>query len=265
MKGVEFSFKRLGILATMTFRELLHQKVSALFALLFFLFLAVGSLLVAVSFQEKTLLFQEMFLSLFSLFLNLLAIVASAPLLTFSGEEVMILARAVPRFEYFLGKLLGVLLLLFMASSYFGVISLLSQSFWSIILVGPLFFIALLGAFMKAALLAAMTLLISTIASSSLFAIVASLAFYVMGHIEAAAQQLCTRLALVHGWTEHVLQMLLYLVPDLSLFNMSEHEGVSITECISYFLEMMKLGSLYFGIYVFLGCFLFERRESANA
>jgi hypothetical protein len=265
MKRVPLSFRRLGTLAAMTFRGLLHQKIISLFFFLLMLLLAMGSLLLTVSFQERTLLLQEMFLGLFSLFLSLVAMVASASLLFLSGEEVLILSRAVPKFEYFLGKLLGVVVFLLMATCCFGLLLILFENTWNIFFVGPLFFMALVGAFMKASLMAAMTLFLSTIASSSLFTIVAALAFYLMGHVEASAQQLCTQLALVHGWVEHVIQTFLYLIPDLSLFTMSEYGRVNITEGISYVLSITKLGLLYFMIYAVLGCFLFERRERTDS
>lgn len=261
--SVLVSLRPLPVLATMTLRELLHQKVIALFALLLSLFLAMGFFIISCSFEEKTLLFQEMAMGLFSLFLAILAMVASATLLVSNGEEVMILSRAIPRSLYFLGRLLGVLSMLLIITGCFGIIFFVCPCIWKMSFhsfQGKLFFIMLLAAFIKACLLASMTLLVSMMSSSSLFTIVAMIACYMIGHVKQSAQALPRSLAPIHGLAHRVIESILYLVPDLSLFNASEQKITSMLEIWSYLHSMVQLGFFYMGMYLLMGCFLFQRR-----
>src|SRR5437879_12550762 len=67
------------------------------------------------SFQQEFQIMKDISLGAMSLFSSLLAIVATARLIPQDVDDrtiYTILAKAVPRFEYLLGKLLGVLLLL---------------------------------------------------------------------------------------------------------------------------------------------------------
>ncbi|KAB2643693.1 MAG: hypothetical protein DVB29_04865 [Verrucomicrobia bacterium] len=259
MNRALLSLRRLWILACMTFQELMHQQVGALFALLFLFFLALGGLLLHYSFQERGCLLEEMNGGLFSLFLSLLAIVVSAPLLISHGEEIMILARVLPRYEYFLGRFLGILLLLVIATGSFGLLML--QTFWKPNGEGRFFFVMLLASFLKASLLAAMTLLISTIASSSLFTIMSAMALYMIGHLEKSASILFVNLTSLHGWLLRIIQIPFILIPDLSFFNIIEMRATPLSEDSSYVLSMLQLGIIYGGVYLLMGCFLFQRRE----
>ncbi|MCF7729750.1 MAG: hypothetical protein K9M81_05205 [Chthoniobacterales bacterium] len=258
MNRALLSLRRLTILALMTFRELLHQQVSILLAILFLFFLALSWLFLHFSFQERAFLFEKMNVGLFSLFLSLLAIVASAPLLILNGEEVMILSRELPRFEYFLGRFFGIFLLLVTATGGFGI--LLLQSLWKNNGNTMVFFLMLMAAFMKAILLAGMTFLISTVASSSLFTIMSTIIIYFIGHLEKTAQSLFANLNVFHAWLPGTIAVLATLVPDFSFFNASEIKTTTLLDNSTYVFTMLQLGMIYLGIYLLMGCFLFQRQ-----
>ncbi len=260
MNRALLSLRRLTILALMTFRELLHQQVSALLAILFLLFLALSGLFLHFSFQERAFLFEKMNVGLFSLFLSLLAIVASAPLLVLNGEEVLILSRELPRFEYFLGKFFGIFLLLITATGSFGI--LLLQSLWKTNGDTRVFFLMLMAAFMKATLLAAITFLISTVASSSLITIMSTIIVYIIGHLEETAQSLFANLNAFYGWLPGIIKIFSILVPDFSFFNASEIKTAILLDNSTYVFTMLQLGVIYLGIYLLMGCFLFQRQGS---
>lgn len=256
-----FCFKRLQLLSAMTFRELLHQKVLSFFVILLILILGISGLTINFSFQKKALLFQEMTTDLFSLFLSLLAMIASATLLVSNGEEVMVLARKLPRYEYFLGKLLGIILMLLSLTSGFGIIFLILQHAWKINIEQDLFFIMLLGALMKASLMAAMTLLISTISSSSLFTMLVAIACYMIGNLKEVFYEVPRSLMPFHAWGCCVIKSILYLIADFSIFNVSDHKLTSTCQLDTYTYSMTQLALFYFGIYVVIGCLFFEKKE----
>src|SRR3977135_1246139 len=110
-----FSFRRIFAIATNTLTDLTRQKVFY-FVLIFALVLIGSSAFVArFSFQQEFQILKDVSLGAMSIFTSLLALVAPARLIPQDIEDrtvYTILAKPVPRFEYVLGKLAGVLLLL---------------------------------------------------------------------------------------------------------------------------------------------------------
>src|SRR5438876_12190709 len=110
-----FSLGRIGAIAVNTLTELTRQKV--FYVLLIFALVLIGSsvFMARFSFQQEFQIMKDMSLGAMSIFSSLLAIVATARLIPQDVDDrtiYTILAKPVPRFEYLLGKLLGVLLLL---------------------------------------------------------------------------------------------------------------------------------------------------------
>src|SRR5690242_12188625 len=110
-----FSPGRIAALAGNTFTGLVRLKVFH-FLLLFALLLIGSALFMAqLTFQQEFQILKDVSLGAMSIFSSLLAIVATAQLIPRDLEErtiYTILAKPVPRYEYLLGKLFGVLLLL---------------------------------------------------------------------------------------------------------------------------------------------------------
>src|SRR6266705_6147629 len=110
-----FSFARIAAITRNTLTELVRLKIFY-FLLIFALLLIGNSIFMArLSFQQEFQMLKDVALGAMSIFTSLLAIVATAQLLPQDIEDrtlYTILAKPVPRFEYVLGKLAGVLLLL---------------------------------------------------------------------------------------------------------------------------------------------------------
>ena len=115
MKHRPFSFLRIAAITGNTFTELVRLKVFY-FLLIFALLLIANSLFLArLSFQQEFQVLKDVSLGAMSIFSSLLAIVATAQLIPRDLEDrtiYTILAKPVPRYEYLMGKLAGVLLLL---------------------------------------------------------------------------------------------------------------------------------------------------------
>src|SRR4051794_8581812 len=109
------SFRRIIALTLNTLTDLTRQRVFY-FALVFALVLIASSVLMArFSFQEEFQILKDVSLGAMSLLTSLLAVVATARLIPQALQDrtvYTILAKPVPRFEYLLGKLFGILLLL---------------------------------------------------------------------------------------------------------------------------------------------------------
>src|SRR5438132_11805271 len=110
-----FSLARVFAITTNTLTELTRLKV--FYILLIFALLLIGSsvFMARLTFQQEFQILKDVSLGAMSIFTSLLAIIATARLIPKDVEDCTvytILAKPVPRFEYVLGKLAGVLLLL---------------------------------------------------------------------------------------------------------------------------------------------------------
>ena len=107
-----FSPARVAAIASNTLLELVRLKV--FYFMLLFALLIIGSsaFMAKFTFQEQFQVLKDVSLGAMSIFTWLLAVLATAMLLPKDIEDrtlYTILAKPVPRFEYLLGKLLGVL------------------------------------------------------------------------------------------------------------------------------------------------------------
>src|SRR5881396_2010658 len=120
-----FSLSRIVAITSNTLTELTRLKV--FYVLLVFALLLIGSsiFMAQFSFQQEFQILKDVSLGAISIFTSLLAIVATARLIPQDIEDrtvYTILAKPVPRFEYLLGKILGVLLLLAISVALMGVL-----------------------------------------------------------------------------------------------------------------------------------------------
>ena len=116
--------------------------------------------------------------------------------------------------------------------------------------------------FAKAVLLAAMTLFISTFATSALFTVMIGAAMYFIGHLQATARDY-----LMPGgvdtsiWTKLLAGIIAILFPDLQAFNLADDVIAGAAIPMAVFLKTVGLGGLYVVIYFVLSAFVFSNRE----
>jgi hypothetical protein len=286
-----FSFTRLAALTGNTFTGLVRLKVFY-FLLLFALLLIGSSLFMAqLTFQQEFKVLKDVSLGAMSIFTSLLAIVATAQLIPRDIEDrtiYTILAKPVPRYEYLLGRLTGVLLLL--------ALSLLAMSalFLALIFVrhemlarevlrqsavlpsaqiqqslaylqASAFNANLLPGiviiFLKASLLASLTLFISTFATSNLFTIMVMVFIYFIGHLQSTARAYWLQ---IHGggWLAQTFLGLVALAfPDLQLFNLIDDIVAGTAIPLVLFGKTALLGCVYTSVYLFFAWITFHGKE----
>ena len=296
-----FSPARIVIIASHTFTHLVRMKV--------FYFLAVFAvLMLAASFfempwsrttedsaEQELIVLKSTAMGAMAMFSILFAIAATALLIPKDLEDrtlYTILSKPVPRLDYLLGKLVGVLILV-------GVSLLLMNGLLSIILhfrTEELLLIEMAKAeahgwppehlelrlaevsqqgvtwalqagvgaiFFKAMVMASMALLISTFSSSTLFTIVIAVVIYFMGHFTEDARNYWLH-SHSGGATKELkilTQSIALIFPDFQLYNIidSTIEGKKVTEGI--FLRLAILTLFYSGIYSVLAWFTFRKKE----
>jgi ABC-type Na+ efflux pump permease subunit len=291
VRHLPFSPARIAALTANTFTELVRLKVFY-FLLIFALLLIGNSVFMAkLSFQQEFQLLKDVSLGAMSIFTSLLAIVATAQLLPRDVEDrtiYTILAKPVPRYEYLIGKLAGVLLLLALSilamSALFltvlfvreqmlvgetlhqtsalppeqvqeAIRSLKAAAFNANLLPGVVII------YLKACLLAALTLFVSTFATSNIFTVVVMVFIYFIGHLQATAREYWLQENSA-GWLAKTFLALIALIfPDLQLFNLVDDIVAGTAIPIDLFAKTAALGCVYTSIYLFFAWVVFHGKE----
>jgi ABC-2 type transport system permease protein len=115
--------------------------------------------------------------------------------------------------------------------------------------------------YLKASLLAALTLFISTFATSNIFTIVVMVFIYFIGHLQATAREYWLQ---EHGagWlAKTFLAVVALAFPDLQLFNLVDDIVAGTAIPTGLFLQTAVLGCVYTSIYLFFAWVAFHGRE----
>ncbi len=282
-----FSLARVYAIAANTLLELVRLKV--FYFLLLFALLGIGTSFFTskMSFQEQFQVLKHAGLGMMSIFTWLLAVLATAMLLPKDIEErtlYTILAKPVPRFEYLLGKLAGVLALLAIALSVMvAVFALVLYAQQQSALTATLSQFApgpdleaaqqqvrastftanlvpgIVLIYVKAAVCAALTLLLSTFASSSIFTIIVSVVVFIIGHVQPIAREYWITEKGASALAKVFLGLVAIFIPDMRAFTLLDDLSVAIP--FELFMETAGLGAFYVTIYFLVGYFIFAGKE----
>ncbi len=286
-----FSSGRILAIASNTLTELIRLRV--FYALLVFALLLIGSsiFMAQLSFQQEFQILKDVALGAMSIFTSVLAIVATARLIPQDLEDrtvYTILARPVPRLEYVVGKIVGVLALLGISTLVMSVAFVLvmygrEQAVVRVTLrqmagappdqvadalrairasaFNVNLFPGILIVYLKACLLAALTLFVSTFASTNIFTIVVMAFVYFISHLEATAREYWLQ---EHGSglvTRIFLALVALLFPDLQEFNLVDDIVAGTAVSLGLFLKTAALGVFYITIYTLLAAWVFYGKE----
>jgi hypothetical protein len=286
-----FSLARVGAITANTLTELTRLK--AFYFLLMFALLLIGSsvFMARLTFQEEFQILKDVSLGAMSIFTSLLAVIATARLIPQDIEDrtiYTILAKPVPRIEYLLGRLAGVLLLLaistiVMAALFVIVVYAREQTLlhetarqmsaapadqletalrairsaaFNLDIVPGIGII-----YLKAALLAALTLFISTFATTNLFTVVVMVFVYFIGHLQATAREYWLH-EHAAGWTTRIFLAVVALIfPDLQAFNLVDEVVVGTAIPMILFAKTAALALLYVTVYTAFAAIVFYGKE----
>jgi len=283
-----FSPARIWAIASNTLLELVRLKV--FYFLLLFALLIIGSsaFMLDFKFQEQFQVLKDMSLGSMSIFTWLLAVLATSMLLPKEIEDrtlYTILAKPVPRLEYLLGKLLGILVLLltsillmsalFVVALYIkqqqvladavqgvppeqvqGVILGVKASSFTVSLIPCIVMI-----YIKSALLASFTLLVSTFATSSIFTVIVSFVVYFIGHVQGIARESLLSSPHTTALSKIFLAFVALLFPDLRLLSLTDDVVAGNAISSTIFLKTAGLGVSYFCVYSLMAYLIFAFKE----
>jgi ABC-type Na+ efflux pump permease subunit len=280
---VGFSPGRVAVIARNTFTEAVRQKVFNILLIFALVVIGTASLFAEFSFGEQLKFVKDFCLGTISVFGTLIAIVGTAQLLPNEVENrtiYTILAKPVRRLEFLLGKYMGSALLIFMS------LVLMSVMFGGALVykeqrlitgaraeepsVGaaevqqevqqiqaatfdPDLVKAVLLIFIKLALLAAITLLVSTFSTSMVFNVTVAFMILIAGHLVGTAKDM---------WADNRLAVwLLGIIPDLGSFNIADDIILGSAIPWAHVVKVALYGLMYLVCVVAGAHFIFADRE----
>ncbi len=282
---------RITAIAGNTLIDLRRQRVFYFSLIVAPLLIASSIFMARFSFQQEFQILKDVSLGVMSLLSSLLAIAGTARLVPQDIEDrtvYTILAKPVARFEYILGKLLGVLTLLtfvvvlmsvlFLCILYAREQTVLNETARQMAeapreqLENALrdirasasntdLFPAICTVFFKAAILAALTLFVSSFATSQIFTIIVMVFVYFIGHLQATARQYWLHTQ-GSGWLAQFFLALVALVfPDLQAFNLIDDAVAGTAIPMFLFGKTALLALFYTTVYAAFAIVSFYGRE----
>lgn len=250
---------RILAVAQNTFREAVRDKV--LYVLLFFAAATIlGSKAIGwISVEQDIKIVKDFSLASVSVFGTLIAIFVGTSLIYKEVDKrtiYTIICRPMARYEFILGKYLGLAGLLGLVAAAMGLVT----AGYVVVLGGSLnatFFVALLLIYWKLLLITAVSVLFSAVTSPILGAIIV-FSFYVLGH----ATEILTDLpAQISGVARTLMTAAYYVVPNLSNFDLGADAANAMSVRWEYVAWAMLYGTIYTVIVLFLAAVAFEKKD----
>lgn len=286
-----FSIRRIAAIASVTFTELTRLRVFYVLLLFALVLIASSMFMARLTFQQEFQVLKDISLGAMSLFTSILAIVGTARMLPQDIDDrtvYTILAKPVPRLEYVVGKLAGIVLLLgisiLVMTALFCLVLFVRQeavlaetgtqmadlpapelaqalatvreSTFNAALIPALVLI-----YLKACIVASLTLFISTFATSTIFTIVVAVFVYFIGHLQATARAFWFS-EYGGGWiSRSFLAVVALLFPDLQLFDAIDHLVAGSAMPMALFAKTAVLGCFYVVLYLVVAAAVFSGKE----
>lgn len=267
--------KALWPLAVITFKEgIRNRSIYGIFLLALLLF-AANLLVCGMIMQEVGKVAVDVALSAVSFSGLLLVLFVGINLLAKDLDRrtiYMVLARPISRFQYVLGKFIGMSLLIAMAVASLGSCALLSifsvnwafPNYFSRFAWGPVVWAIALIALMLI-LLTALSFLFASFTTSSFVTLVLTVVSYFIGHgissIKALLESPETVGIEVSEITLRLVKAAYYLFPNFSLFDIKIQAAHNLHIPWNYLAGTIAYGLVYTVLTVFLAGLIFSRRE----
>lgn len=293
-----FSLSRVLTIAGGTFTQLVRMKVFSFMAIFALVVIGASFAFANLQSEQELKMLKDASFFAMSMFSTIFAIAGTALLIPRDVEDrtlYTILCKPVPRLEYLIGKLYGVVWLLFISlvcmdvlfctvlhlkekaivaeqienleyrrfhsqedkeKAVADIIDLSSRQGlrWNLQA-------AVVSILLKAVVLAAVALLMSTLASSTLFTIMASLAIMIIGHAQNMAREY-----LLQDHAHEVLPRLVsgavaLLFPDFNVFDTVDRAVSGADIPLAAIFQMGGLTAVYLTLYMLAAWVIFSDKE----
>lgn len=296
MKGsyARFSLRRILALASATLTQLIRMRILVFLLIFSAILVGVGFVFPLPTPEQQLKLLKDVSFGALQFFSVAMAVVATALLLPRDLEDrtlYTILAKPVPRHEYLLGKLLGLLALIgggliVMDLILCGVLyvrqEMVFQEFIAALRSEGLetpestaevrlmvdqqglswtLHAGVFAVFLKAAVISSLALMISTFASSTLFTVVCTFCAVIIGHGQQLAREFFFHRHLDGIWEKAASTVFAILAPDLQMFDIVDNviNGEAVPS--GAMLSMTGMGAMYVVGYLIVAHLLFVEKE----
>ncbi|MCS7063265.1 MAG: ABC transporter permease [Methylacidiphilales bacterium] len=270
------------VLAQLSFRDLMRQRTLHLIFLFAFVILALTPLFIELSFAEQLKFVKDFCFGAMVIFNVAMALLGASHLLWGDMESrslLTILAKPVDRWQVIVGKFLGLGLMLALTIGFMTVMAFLISQWKKGMVIEEekklwgegaaaivekieqenrpeLFFQAAVLVWCKAVIMAAITLFLTTVATSPIFSVLCGVLIYLIGHLQGVARE-----ALLTGEVSRAVEWLLWglqrVMPDFSIF--APLEAISTQGSLSWgyvgqvvvYAVVLCCGALLLGIVAF--------------
>ena len=122
-------------------------------------------------------------------------------------------------------------------------------------------FTAVAAIFLKACVLATLTLFVSSFATTNIFTVFVMIAIYFIGHLQATAREFWLTQQSVSWIAKTFLAIVALIFPDLQAFNLSDEIVAGVALPAALFMQTALLGIFYVVIYTLAATFAFYGKE----
>lgn len=251
---------RILTIASNTFREAVRDKV--LYVLLFFAAVTIfGSKALGwISVGQDIKIVKDICLAATSLFGVLIAIFVGTSLVYKEIDKrtlYTILSQPMNRYEFILGKYLGLMGLLAVTIT----VMTATSSLYILLLGGSLggvFFLAVLLIFWKLLIVTAFAVLLSSMTSPILGAIIV-FCLYVFGHATGVFRDLPPQFD--GTWSKTLLEGAYYVFPNLANFDIRTQAANDVPVNPAYVAYVLVYGVLYTGVVLIGAVWVFDKKD----
>jgi ABC-type transport system involved in multi-copper enzyme maturation permease subunit len=251
---------KIRAIALNTFKEAIRDRI--LYLLLFFAAVCIifSRILALLAVGDRAKIITDVGLASLSLFGVLMAILIGTGLVYKEIDKRTIytlLSKPIQRYQFLLGKYLGLLLTLFVMLVLMALIFLVLMLLHNYP-VGGSFFIAILFIFLELCLITAVAMLFSCF-STPILSTLFSLSFYLIGHISWGLETLLNKIP--QGGVKTLARFLYAFLPDLENFNFKT-EVVHHLPIPPKIILYSTLYGLFYTVFILaLAIIVFRRRD----
>jgi hypothetical protein len=292
-----FSAARVLTIAGGTFTQLVRMKVFAFMAIFAVVVIGTSFAFADLKTEQELKMLKDISLAAMSLFAMIFAVAGTALLIPRDVEDrtlYTILCKPVPRIEYLIGKLGGVVLLIFislvcMDVLFSAVLELKERSVTADQLdslqyrrmppeeriaaaeeiqrvsekLGLTWNVqaAVVAIFLKSVVLAAVALLMSTAATSTMFTIMSSLAVMIIGHMQSLAREYFLSEISSGVMPRFISGLVALIFPDFKSFDVVDAVIAGDAVSAGVLVQMTGLTAVYLTLYLLAAWILFSDKE----
>jgi len=251
---------KIRAIALNTFKEAIRDRI--LYLLLFFAAVCIifSRILALLTVGDRAKIITDVGLASLSLFGVLMAILIGTGLVYKEIDKRTIyplLPKPIQRYQFLLGKYLGLLLTLFVMLVLMALIFLVLILLHHYPLEAPIF-IAILFIFMELCLITAVAMLFSCF-STPILSTLFSLSFYLIGHLSWGLETLLNKIP--RGAIKTFARILYVFLPDLENFNFKTEVVHHLPIPPKIFIYSTLYGIAYTFFILVLAIMIFQRRD----